>query len=493
MATRHPFPGKLEKNLLEVAAQQGAVRIYNGHLDKAGGIHKRPGLLLNQHVAAPGQIQAIYYWPSQGKIVAVVGGNLWSADSLSSALVKVNKVGNTLAPGIAKIVDTGRWLYICSAGGRMLQWNGDDPAVYVEDDVAPKNVSSIVTLNQRVIANELGTNKFWYTQPPALADATAALVWDGYVELGRNNEDIVGLAVSNGELIAFKRDILQAYYDDATTPYKPIIGSQRKFGLINANAIASFQDATFFVTPDRVIRLLQNREISDVSTREMELELAKIRIANTVISFELDKRVLFTFPDEDKTYVYDPLLRSWSNYTSHDNGLEKVFLATGATVLPAAGATDFWVIGGNDGNLYFWDASAYNDAGVPIRFMVRTTHFDWGSLNRKQSTRLVVKVSTEPLRDEQTPAIDFPHAVRCELYNYTVELPVGTTATITGLPAGFTTTTVPGSVNITGSTTDYTGSVQITITITDSRGAVYQLQKTFTVDDTPSDIVIGVL
>ena len=488
---RHPSPQKLEKNLLDVAVQRGLLELYNGLVDKSGSVRKRPGLFFNQQLTAPQGVQAIYWWPSKQKLVAVAAGRVYAADSPSSTLTRVSDDFSVLALGPAKIVDTGRWLYICSTSGRMIQWNGTDAATYVPDGVAPTNVSTITTLNQRVVANELGTNRFWFTKPPSLTDPDLALEWDSYVGVGRNNEEVIGLDVAGGELIVFKRDTITAYFDDGTTPYKPITGSQQAYGLISASAIATYNNALFFVSPDRTIRRLFNREIVDVSTPKLGRALDKLRNAGEAIVFVIDRLVLFTFPDDEKTFVFDPNLNAWSQFTTHYSGLQRDFFARCATTLPAAGQTNMWLLGCKDGSVNYWDSAAYSDAGNPITFLMRTPHQDWGTSNRKHTTRLVVKVSTETLRDLEIPEINFPPATRCVIYSESVTLPTGVTATVSGLPAGFTATQVGTTLTLAGITGSFAGSQPIQILLKDARGAVFTLDKTFIVND--FDIEIGVL
>ena len=494
MQQRQPFPGRLEKNVLGVGVENGTIRIYNGFVDKQRNIYKRPGLLINQEIAAPGAVQAIYYWPAKGKYVAVVAGDIYAADSLTSAMTKVTTEGERLrSPGLVKIIDTGYWLYFCSTGGKMMIYNGTDAATFVTDAAAPTNVSSIATLNKRVIANDFGSNRIWYTDPASLTTPTDELTWSGYVEYGRINETVIGLDVSGGELVAFKRDTMQAFFDDGATPYKPILGSQQRYGLINANAMGAFQNALYFVAPDTTIYRLQNREIQDISTQYMGRELDGLLNVNTVSVFQLEKKIVFNFPDEDLTYIYDPVLKSWSNLTTFDSGVDKAFLATCATVTPAAGATNLWLIGGSDGVIFFWDPSVYTDAGNPIRFSVRTPHIDWGTLNRKQSTRLVVKVSTDSLRESQLPAVDIPPATRCVVYYHQIEFETGVSVSVTGLPTGFSATTVANVLTISGSTEDTTGSFPITIRVVDARGAVYEYTDSFVINDITDTLSIGVL
>jgi len=488
---RHPSPGKLEKNLLEAAVRQGLLELNNGLIDKSGAVRKRPGLFFNQKIIQPGGIQAIYWWPARSKLVVVAGGRVYAAGSPAATLEQVSDASSVLAAGPARIVDTGRWLYICSTSGKMVYWNGTDAATYVADGGAPTNVSAVTTLNQRVIANEKGTNRFWFTRPPKLTAPGAAVEWEGHLEVDRNNEEIIGLETAGGELIAFKRDSMQAYYDDGATPYRPITGSKQKYGLISNSAFTAYENGLYFVGPDRIIRRLEARAVTDISTPEIGRALEKLGNAGEAVVFQLDKLIVFTFTADQKTFVFDPVLNAWSTFTTNYSGSQKDFFARCATTLPAAAQTNMWLLGCKDGSLNFWDAAAFSDAGNPIFFSIRTPHQLWGTSNRKHTTRLVVRVSTEALKDADIPEINLPDATRCVVYNQNIDLPEGAVVTVTGLPAGFTATQTGTTLIVTGITGSFAGSQPIQITLRDARGVTYVIDKVFVVHD--FDIEIGVL
>lgn len=489
--TRMPAPGALEKNLLEYVAQQGTLELMNCLLDKASAVHKRPGLFFSQQLNVVGGVQAMYYWAAKSRLVVVAGGKIYATSSLVNTLTSVSGAAALLPLGPARIVDTGYWLYICGPSGKMVQWNGTDTAEHVVDGSAPVEVSSITFLNQRVIANELGTNRFWYTEPPSLTNPTDALVWSGYLEYGRIGESIVGLGVVGSELIAFKRDSFIAYFDDGATPYRPITGSQKFFGLINSQALCNYDDALFFVSPDKEIRVISGREARSASEDFMNRELSKLRDVTDAVAFRLNKQVVFTFPNENKTFVFDPTLGVWSHYTSYNAGSDNAFIARASAVLPTIGDTDSWLIGAVDSKVYFYDAGAYTDAGEPIRVVIRTPHNSYGTSYKKHATRLLAKISTAELRDPELISLDLPDAIRCTVYYQQFTLPTGVTVTLTGLPSGLTANQTDDVLTISGTVSAYVGTTSVTATVMDDRGAKYDLILPFTVHD--YDITMEVL
>lgn len=488
---RMPFPGKLEKNLLEYVTQGGSLELFNCYIDKAQAIHKRPGLFFSQQLNVVGGVQAMYYWAAKSKLVVVAGGKVYASSGLNSALTSVSGSLRLLELGPAKIVDTGYWLYICSSSGKMVQWNGTDQATHVADGAAPINVSSITYLNQRVIANELGTNRFWYTAPPSLTTPTDALVWTGYLEYGRTGEDNVGVATVNGELIVFKRDQFMSFFDDGSTPYRPITGSQHFHGLMSARAMDLFDDALFFVSPDKEIRVISNREVRSASEGDLNRELSKLRNATDAVVLRLDRHMLFTFPNEEKTFTFDPILGAWGQFSTYSAGRDRAFLARCSERLPTVGDTDSWIIGAEDSKVYYYDAGAYTDAGEPIRVLVRTPHNSWGTSYKKHTARLVMKVSTDQLRDPELFSLELPDAMRCVLYYHQFTLPEGVVVSISGLPSGLTASQTDNVLTISGTILAFTGTATVTITVRDERGAQYSFDRPLVVSD--YDIEMGVL
>ena len=104
---------------------------------------------------------------------------------------------------------------------------------------------------------------------------------------------------------------------------------------------------------------------------------------------------------------------------------------------------------------------------------------------------MVIRTSSEPLRVADIPEVNFPPAIRCVLYNESVTLPEGVTATISGLPVGLSASQVGRVLTVSGITSSFAGSQPIVVIIRDARGASFTLDKVFTVND--FDIEIGVL
>ena len=224
-------PKRLENNLLEVSATKGLVELVNGLLDKEGHAYKRPGLFRNRLVGTNGvKIDGLYWWNAKSKLLTVSNGKIFAT---ATPKVEDENISGTnfLNQGMVQFADTGYWLYMAAGNGKMLKWDGLTATVEKETDpVAPEHVSTVEAINTRIVCNQAGTNRMWYTKPASLTNPQSALEWEGYIEIDRTGEQIVGIKKIGSELYIFKERSVSAWYDDGVTPFHPIVGSERNIG-----------------------------------------------------------------------------------------------------------------------------------------------------------------------------------------------------------------------------------------------------------------------
>jgi len=375
----------------------------------------------------------------------------------------------------------------------MVKWDGIKDTVETElAGVAPEKVSVIESFNTRVLANEVGTNRIWYTLPADMTIPQNALVWDGYFEVDRNGEEIIGMKRLGSELIIFKKNSFNAYYDDGVIPFRHIVGSDTNIGLATRASLVAAGNSLIFLTHDRRIIKLQDRSPQDISTEYMQKRLASLTYIDDAIAYVLDDKVIFTFPTENKTYVYDLVYRKWSAFTDFKNGLDEEFIGRCAVELPAVGSSINYLIGSKNGWKYLFDHSMYTDDGGPINFLLRTTHLDWGTNNRKRSNRLTVKISLKNPYDLDgigtfPEEIAFPDAVRCDSYSFEPDLKDGFKITsVDDLPAGLSYNVATGIIS--GVITSFVGDHEISYTVTNPQGG----SKTFKTPLVVKDLVFTV-
>lgn len=494
---KRPEPIALEHNLLDVAAQQGMLTVKNGLFDKIGSITKRPGLLLNAAVSGRSlPVYGLHWWNARAVLVSVVSGRIYKTSDLTGPDTDISAPVKFRHQPV-QFACNGYWLYAVDDAGPMLKWDGGLSSSFSVEGAntsAPQACSTVATLNTRILANQAGTNRMWYTRPADLVTPADPLIWEGYVEVKENGEEIVNIELLQDQLVVFKKNSLSIWYDDGVIPFRSVIGGDRNEGIVSRMAACRVRDALFFLSSSRDVIKIENRSLETVSSQMMTRELANLDYVDDCIAYSIGDLVVFTFPTEGRTFVYDPRLQRWSEFTHFDDGRDLEFIGRCSAELPATGFSKIQLLGAKDGNRYLFDSTQYTDNDTPINFQVRTTHYDYDTNRRKKSTRLIVKVSLEIPGSAGSGFEGFtfpplPPAVRCTVYSHIMVVPTGYTLTaVSGLPDGLSFDSGTGEVS--GTVTDFVGTTQVRYTFRDARGASKTFTAPFVVSD--FDITVGV-
>lgn len=492
---RLPFPGPLNKDLLDTIVPGGAVEIWNGLIDRTGAVHKRPGIVLNSLPDISRGVDGLFWWESKRRFVLIGDGHLFSAMSLADDFARQNPYTASLRDGICQFADTGEWLYVCSTEGPLMLWDGANQAFNETDAVAPNDVSTIAFFKGRVYANERDTNRLWYTSTVSLTDPAAKLTWEGYVDVRLTGDPIIGLQPVGSGLIIFKRSSMEVYYyDDALASIRPVDGSARMYGLDSSRGYLLHEDRVYFLTHDKRIVRTEAGAVAPLST-SMDSFLRTLERTDDAIVYRADQFLFFNFPTAQQTIVLDLDIGAWYRWSSFEDGRHRNFKCRCSTVEP--GQPNSWVLGSSDSNTYFLDFNAVNDDGSPIKFVFQSGHNDLGTLQRKKVTRMVAKVALDGPRyaasifgfgkGVPTPATPEP-GTRCSAYSYTFPEYPGYTLLLSGLPSGLSfnigTRTLSGTMSCTA------GTFPIIAYMIDERGARYRFSLSLVIADL--DITITV-
>jgi len=407
MLQKLPFTGPLDKNLLDKVVQQGLVELQNGVLDATGAITTRPGLLLTDH-AYPTAVTGMTYWASKKLTLVVSGGYLYAYGKTDAIRpIARNSMQNRLpVSDVVQIALTPNWVYIAASSGRLLRWDGGDgiTAVFDQTPIAPENVKSVAVINHRIVALEVDRDRVWYTKPMSTTNPELPMEWDGFFDSVQATDPAVSLAVYGSELLLFRRNSVEFWYDDGATPFRPVIGAKQMFGLAGTRAFTVTDNSVFWFTTDRKFVRLTGRTPNALSMFNMDGFFKERQNLSDCVVFTLTDYVVVTFPQDSKTGVYDLKHNVWYEWTTLINGIDTEYQGRCATQT----GTDVWFLGGRDGKVYFFGKQAhFRDGTYPCRMKVLTPHFDHGTQSEKHSRRLMIKVSKRDISGDR-PQINLP-------------------------------------------------------------------------------------
>jgi len=477
-----PFPGALDKNLLDTIVKQGSVEIWNGYLDATGAIYKRPGLTLNQTIdTILFGVKGLYWWESKRRFVLIGDGNLFSAFSLVDNFVQISSGLDILQDGLVQFADTGEWLYVASTAGKLMTWNGADAPTLDPDPGAPTNVSSVVFFKGRVYAAVKGTNRIWYTNGIASTDPGLQLAWEGFIDVRRTGDPIIALQDKGADLVVFKNSTTETYYyDDTIESIRPVEGSLQEVGLMSSRAFKLISGILFFVTNKQQVAKIENQSIQVISAW-MDSFLQGLTSTSDAYLVQVDKFLLVQFPTVDQTIVFDLQNQSWYRWSDFSQNKHRMFAVNCSTYQP--GGASQWILGNANGTTYFLDPQSFTDDGTLIRFSVQSLHYDHNTHNKKLAIRMTAKVALDfPGKPVLKPLTPDP-VTRCSAYSFTFPdyEREGYTISVVGLPAGLTydgtTRTISGIVPC------QKGDFPIGVYMIDERGARYRFSRILTVND----------
>ena len=343
---------------------------------------KRPGLTLVKDMSVSNigyepniRIEGMFFWERQNKVVVAGSGRVRWLDksytpqgSWTAGYPPVLKTG--YKPYFADILGTD--LYI-SGGGKIGKYDNDDFNLYpLTDAQAPTSVNSIATLDQYLIALRNDSERFDW------ADTGTPTVWSGEYSSAVSCPDYAKVILSSNNYL----HVLGAQ------TYEPWYNSGSTFLLNKSGVIGSgigAKDTAILIDGD-IYYLDNTRRFSKIKGFQKTV-LSNSALTSYIQSFSsvqrawgmylpIDGKNLYvvTFPDDEKTIVYDLDLNQFYNWSHYDDGEHKAWRAQCAVDAYGWGK----VLIGDSKNCKVYELGGETDNGDSIVTTIRTQQVDHG-------------------------------------------------------------------------------------------------------------------
>jgi hypothetical protein len=283
------------------------------------------------------------------------------------------------------------WLYMAN-GGRILAWNGD-VAVKAMDAGAPMDFCDHVAyLDGYILGNYVNTQTFYYTNLLTETNTTPA-TWN-FVGINAEGspDPLFSLKVGWREIMLFGFNSTEIWYNSGDTiPFARLEGSFIEQGCIARYSPAMADNTWMWLNHERQVIRLEGRT-PQVISQPIDNYLKDFAKVDDAIGTIVDGFYVLSFPYADYTLAYNLKTKSWSIWAKWEP--EKAgynrWLGQLSVFVPE------WnvhiVAGRTGGMLYVYDKSLMTDNGELIRTVYRSAHFDHGTLKRKRSKRLYLRV-----------------------------------------------------------------------------------------------------
>jgi hypothetical protein len=355
-------------------------------------ISKRGGLWAWWHATLTNGVDGIYWWENKAKLIIVAGGRIFVATSLAATPVEISSTAvRLLVNRPVEFQTNGNWLFMCN-GSWIVKWNAITDTAQLATE-RPKS-SSLAFVKTVILANEEGSNRVRYTEPAPL-ESTDEPTWaTGFFTPEANPDNLTAIRAGWGEVLLFgPRSVEFWYYSGSSpVPFDRIEGAYLERGVLAPDSIVAFDNSWFWLDSERKITRLTGRT-PEVISIPFDRTLRAVDTVSDARGFIVDNRFyVLAFPSNDLCICYDLYSRSWSKWTwwNTSTARHERFFGQCAHYVPEW-ATQF--IGGKrDSRVLIYHPNLVTDFLNPIRLEYHTAHIDWGTLDPKHSSRLMLRL-----------------------------------------------------------------------------------------------------
>jgi hypothetical protein len=310
--------GGAYQNVDEVALTDVSPALINGYVDEVGATNKWPGLQLWKDLSYNYPIQGMFLWGIKNLLIVVANGHTWKITSNKTA-TDITTVGQELsASKPATFASDGSSLWIATGGKIGYLVNETSNVVWVADGDAPTQVSHVAYLDGYIIANLLGSQKFYFTDP---VDRTSWSSLD-FATAEAQPDTLQALCVMWKELFLFGSSSVESWYNDGYTPFSPISGAMIENGIGAPYSLVRAGGMLFWLDHRRRLVRLRGRSPEFIKHPFYKVIMGLPDIVDTQafhVSVEGRSWIIFTFPSAELTLAYDYVLDQWSQIGRWDS------------------------------------------------------------------------------------------------------------------------------------------------------------------------------
>lgn len=315
------------KNADGIVLTDDSATQFNGFIDQLRGLNIRPGE--RPALNGTGRVNGLFYWPDKNKIIAVYDGgaglfNIVEGSGVYSGSKHLEQIGSfedvTFGAGnLVTFASDGARVFM--AGGGPINYINDSGAVSeVTDSEAPTKVTHIAFLDGYILAindSHQGDGKFYNS---VVNDGTS------FEALGFQTAE--GSPDNNQALHVIQRQIYllgavstEIWENDGQTPFSRIPGGLIEIGCIARNSPIRWGNSLVWLGHTRQIVQFTGTDVKFISGR-YDKEIANFQTVHDCIGNFIQhggqEYLVFQFPTENRTFVYNPQVDDWSEWGGWD-------------------------------------------------------------------------------------------------------------------------------------------------------------------------------
>ena len=400
-----PLFSGVYRNIDDTVANDRSHRLVDGILDDGPSIFSRPGLTSRVQLVEPsgqtfGTIDGLFWWDEKRLYVAVSQGIVWHGATVEAM---TPSFGDRLLQGAKPTFAADATNLYIANGTRIVKWNSSISPVYLSDAQAPVNVTHIALLDTYLIANQVGSNTFYYSEV-GNPESWLAL---SFASAESEPDVITSLIKFRGEIYLHGRKTLEIWQDDGQTPFSRVNGGSFDTGCISPYSVVQLDNTIMWLSDKRQFVQFGGGGIERFSS-EYDKDIGKFSVVADCIAYRLDvlgkTLAVFQFPSEQKTLVYNATNGNWGEFGLWNSagGFHEPFLGISHCYVPETGTI---LLGSRktDGFIYEMRDTYVTDNGTPINLLLQSGHINYGTNTEKISNSFSLRVKRGYVSDSSEP------------------------------------------------------------------------------------------
>jgi len=400
-----PIHEGIVKAVDEVGLVTHGAAMMDVFVDDLQNINRRPGLVELCDLGTSASVDGLFWWEAQNWVIAISGGNTYKITDSAGTVSQITHDDTDWAEGTrATFADFKTAIYAAN-GGKIKEIPNSGNVSDMADADAPTTVSHVAFLDRYLLGNELSSALFHWSD---VNDPTA---WSGnYAEAEAKMDELLALLVEDLKICLLGEKTLEIWYDDGSTPF-----IREAQGYVSRGTSAKYS-FVWCDTLNTFAWLDQNRQVvalSGVSPIPLSQTMSKYIEGFTSVTDCLGDSIIvggrpyliFSFPSEGKTLVYDWTSKQWYEWGYWNSGTATYGQFRGGCFC----FSPYWnmTLAGDraNGKVYKFSSTTYTDDGNTMRSMIRTAHYNHDTEERlKFSNKLTFRVKrTNVVSEDSTP------------------------------------------------------------------------------------------
>lgn len=390
-----PISSSVFRGIDETELADANYALIDGYTSFVGGTNKRPGLveLLDFALGSNKKIDGLFWWEQKSKLAVVSGGYLlfvtYSGGAYSftdlgaSALLQLNRTPSFAADSTD--------IYVAN-GGKIIHSDGSTTTQEMADADAPDEVTHLALIDGYLIANHVGQARVYYSEP------LTPKVWKNPVEyfsaIG-NSDNVTALLVHNREIFCLGPQTIEIWENDGVTPFSRISGGFIETGVIAPYSVVKTENGIFWLNHNKKFVEFNTREIKYISSG-YDKDIQSFDTVDDCVGMRIEIEgqpfLLFTFPSERRTLVYNYLQEEWMEWSKFVTATNSRVEWLGQSYAYAPQLGTHFVGDNTNSKLLEMSPGAFSDNGDSIVLERVTGHLDFGSAKRKRAKYLYIRV-----------------------------------------------------------------------------------------------------